>query len=719
MEKKLLTFLKKNPRRVFSSRELSKALFVPPEARREFRNFLKALSSQGLIARFAGGRFGLAERANEAVGLFRMHRDGYGFVLSEDSRHPDIFIPDRRRGDAWPGDLVRATFETNEQKRREGTIVEVLKRGRPDWVGKFEKRGRSYVVVNQEFSFDVEIGIPKDRVGGAEEGQLVVVRILTYPSDGRYFTGEVVGTLGDAQDEEGQVRAICVRNAIPLEFPEAVLAEMNGLEAYQERETLREPSRVDLTHLPFITIDGLSARDFDDAVCVIRGSQGTILYVSIADVAHYVRPETATDDEAFSRGTSVYFPDKAIPMLPERLSNDLCSLKQGVERPTLTCEMHFSNDGKLKRALYYSSVIRSRVRATYDEAQSFFDGSTESMARADRHVLESLREMKKLAHELLKQRSLRGSVDFDLPEASIVYGANGEVVAIARAKRFFAHQLIEEFMIAANVAVGTLFARQEIPLLYRVHDKPDATKLSEFVRFAHNCGLSVKERDFQSPSDLTRFLKVIDGHPMEPLLHQLLLRSMKQATYDSDNRGHYGLNLENYCHFTSPIRRYPDLLVHRQLKTWLGQNEKGIIELDFRTDLPVRGKKMTSKEFYSHSLLGSMGKTCSRRERSAMEAEREVLDLKRALFMQKRVGKTYEGVVRRIAKFGLFVELSPHFVDGLLSVRELKDDYYLFDEKKMRLIGRRRKKTFRIGDPVRVRVANVSIANRQVELELG
>lgn len=733
MEKQILEFLAKNPKHAWSPREVGRHLKVATNERRELRATLKALAEKGRVFRYRGNRYVSRDKSLMVEGNLKVHFEGYGFVISENPQEPDVFIPAKYMNYALPGDRVLVTYhEKKEDKRREGRIIQILGHGRTHWIGVLEQRGRSFYVMNHELVTSIEILIPRTHLNFARIGQTVAVKASQYPGPNRPMLGEVVEVLGSPHDEKTETAAILVRHNIPRSFPQNVQQEVDRIEDKILDEEIER--RVDLRHLPIFTIDGIDARDFDDAVYVEKKGSYFHLYVSIADVAHYLLSGSTVDKEAIARATSVYFPDFVVPMLPEKLSNNLCSLKPGQDRLTLTCEIKFDSTGKPLEAWYYESVIRSIKRGIYEEVQAFFDGASFSVDDYKPELQKNLRAMKNLADILLKSRERRGVLDFDLPEAQVIYNNEGQISAIKKTERFFSHRLIEEFMIAANIAVAEVFSRLHLPCLYRIHDQPDSVKVAEFLTIVRHLGVKLPKPSLKKPKDFAHLLDVVRPHPMEPLIHQMLLRAMKIAIYDPDNRGHFGLNLKNYCHFTSPIRRYPDLVVHRQLKNLIRTSHAKKLHLDFtlkkkpaskhkKTDIfsirPGLGSRGSLKSFYSPDDMDYLGEVSSKREREAVEAEREMMHLKRALFMQDHIGNKFFGTVRRIAKFGMFVELEPYYVEGLLHVSELVDDYYRYDDKRIRFVARRnRKKTFKVGDKIWVRVKDVSVDERKVSLEM-
>jgi ribonuclease R len=498
------------------------------------------------------------------------------------------------------------------------------------------------------------------------------------------------------------VLAIIRKHGLPDTFPSDALAEARSIE-----KGAGDPGtsgRTDLRGLTTVTIDGEMARDFDDAVAVVREPDGTVrLWVSIADVSHYVRPGSPLDREAYLRGTSVYFPDRCLPMLPEELSNGICSLVPGEDRLTMTAELLYGREGDLRDVRFYPSVIRSAARLTYTLVEKIVVAEDGEACAAHRTLVPVLLLMKELALRLTAMRRRRGSIDFDLPEPEIIMNLQGEIEDIVRSKRLLAHRIIEEFMLAANEAVATTIADRDIPSLYRIHEPPDPGKIGEFREFAYNFGyrLPGNTEGTVSPADLQCLLDEAEGKPEERMINEVLLRCMKQARYSAELLGHFGLASACYTHFTSPIRRYPDLVVHRILRRILD----GPVGEDERRRLAA-----TLPETAAHT---------SRRERVAMEAEREIVNLRKAQFMQSRLGEEYDGIITGVATFGFFVELVEIFVEGMVPVAMLRDDYYQYLEKEHLLVGSRTGVKFRIGDPVRVRVARVDLERRQIEFVLA
>jgi ribonuclease R len=514
-----------------------------------------------------------------------------------------------------------------------------------------------------------------------------------------------VEVLGWPDDPEVEVQSAIRRFDLPHVFGKDALAEADSVPETVSATDLK--GRVDLRSMPTVTIDGETARDFDDAVSLRREGANCRLWVSIADVSNYVKTGSALDRDAYLRGTSVYFPDRCLPMLPERLSNGICSLNPNVDRLTMTAEMLFDATGNMLESRFYPSVIKSTARLTYTIVKQIVVDSDPEATDKHRPLVPMLMEMKGLALALMAMRRQRGSIDFDLPEPEIIIGLTGQTEGIIRAERNLAHQLIEQFMLAANEAVAAYVTDRNIPFLYRVHENPDPAKLINFQEFVYGFGYEFAlVEDRVNPADLQRLLAQAEGKPEERMLNYALLRCMKQARYAAENLGHFGLASRCYCHFTSPIRRYPDLVVHRILRAALATGEHS-------------GDKRAEKQLaMATERLGEIGEHTSKRERVAMEAERDVVELKKVQFMQRHLGEDFDGFITGVTAFGFFVELEELFVEGLVHITTLDDDLYTFVEKQHSLIGRRTKRVFRIGDKTRVTVAAVIPATRRIEFAL-
>jgi ribonuclease R len=675
-----------------AAREKAPAATVAPARRGAYG--LRAGGGPGPEA--AGERGASASRGARRSGLLgtlKKHRDGFGFVARLDRQGDDVFVPPDEAAKAIDGDLVRVEVVPARGGRSAGRILEVVERRRRLLVGTYHARGDHSFVVPADPGLDAYVPVPESRV--AEDGE--VVKVALDPGAGR-LAGSVVEAIGRPGEPRVEVLKVAYAKGFADVFPEAVQREAQTVPDKVRDEDRR--GRRDLTHLPLVTIDGEDARDFDDAVFVERivGAKGKPLYrlvVAIADVAHYVRAGTALDDEAVRRATSVYFPMQVLPMLPERLSNGICSLNPAVERLCMVADLVVDGSGETKTAEVYEAVMRSAARCTYTEVARVLDGEKVPQRERFRPEFELMAE---LQAKLTAMRRRRGAIDFDLPEAKIVLAEDGQVSAIEKRPRNRAHRIVEEFMLAANEAVARWFGARDLPTIYRVHGVPDEEKLEGFLELARTHGFDAPDGG-GDPRALNALLEELKGHAQQRALNQLLLRAMMQAIYSPENIGHYGLAAEHYLHFTSPIRRYPDLVVHRLLKE----------EWARRQGDAVRGTPAPR--------LVELAAVSSERERASMEAEREIASFYAALFMKDKVGERYDGVVAAVVEFGLFVELEPWFVEGLVRVEDLGGAFAL-DQVQHALVDAASGRAFRVGDKVRVEVVSASPARRRIELGL-
>jgi ribonuclease R len=683
-------------------REILHRLGLQKELRQQAREDLRDLADEGKVVRIRGNRYGLPSKMNLVVGRVKTHPDGYGFVIPEVEGEEDIFISPRNLKEAMHGDRVVARIESIRRKGKEGSVIRILERKTRKLVGKFMRaKNYSYIIPEDERILQ-EVFIPGGETKKARPNQIVVAEITQYPAERARPEGRIIHILGYPDDPEVEPQIIIHKYDLPHRFTSAALKEAQNLPPVPP--SLEYKDRIDLRGVPTFTIDGENARDFDDAVSIEREKDGGVkLYVSISDVSHYVGEGTALDNEAYLRGTSVYFPDRAIPMFPTELSNEICCLHPSVDRLTLTAELSYDAKGEKKEIKLYPSVIRSDERLTYTWVRKMLvDGDPELKGKF-RHLLPSLELMADLCQELRRRRMERGAIDFDLPEPEVVLNLQGETEEIIRAERNLAHQIIEEFMIAANEAVAHFMGERGGPFIYRIHEPPKKEAMDEFRRFVSHLGYRSirpdhgmrKDTDYSS-KDFQRILSEVKGRPEERVVNEILLRSMKWAKYSDKNLGHFGLASAGYTHFTSPIRRYPDLIVHRLLKRVLFKKEVKMPE----------------------EVLAHKADHLSDRERVAMEAEREILDRYRVRFMRDKVGEEFEGIISGVAAFGFFVELRDIFVEGLVRVTSLYDDYYQYQEKRYCLMGERTHKTFRIGDEVRVRVERVDVERRHIDFGL-
>jgi ribonuclease R len=677
-------FFSKRSRRPLKFKEIASLMGLSRAETRSLKRVLRELVSDGDIVRNRRGLYGPSGEMELVSGYFEAHRDGYGFVVQEKPGERDLFIPPRATLSAMEGDRVLASVE--DRRKNSGRIVRVLERARTRVAGRLEKEGGAWFVrpKHRTVPFDVYI----TRREGARRGESVVAEIEEYPTARRMATGRVVKVLERPEDPRAEVESLIEEFGLPRRFPRAVQEEARGL---REKAGGR---RRDLRGFPTVTIDGERARDFDDAISVGLELGGYRLWVHIADVGHYVGWDTLLDLEARRRGTSVYFPDRVIPMLPKELSEDLCSLKPCEDRPALTVEMVFRRDGGRLSARFYPSLIRSDARLTYTSVRKIVvDGDAKERRKHDA-LLTHLDLMGELAGVLRDVRLKRGSLDFDLPEPEVLLDVRGNPEAILRAERNFAHMMIEEFMIAANESVAEHLEGRGVPVIYRIHEEPEKEKLDDFLKAARPFGL--KWRDLRA-SRLHQILASVRGRAGEETLTYLALRALKQARYSPENVGHFGLASGCYLHFTSPIRRYPDLVVHRILR-----------ELIRKRELSDRRKEELS------ALLGNIAFNSSRMERLADEAERDVVNALRVWYMKDRVGEEFRGRVWRVMPWGMRVRLDDVYVEGDLHVSNLTDDFYLYDEITMTLRGRHTGRSYAIGQELTVRVDRVDLDEREI-----
>jgi len=659
---------------------------------------LGAMERDGQLLRNRKQAYCIVNRRDLIAGRVIGHQDGFGFVRPDDGGD-DLFLYPKDMKALFHGDRVVVRVSGRDRRGRlEGAVVEILERTTTSVVGRlYEESGVGFVVPdNKRLAHDIVI--PSDRLGGASRGQIVVAEITDQPTKRTQLLGRIVEVLGDHM-APGMETDIAVRaHDLPVHWPEAVESEIAGL-GTEVPESAKE-GRTDLRHLPLVTIDGEDARDFDDAVYCERKPKGWRLLVCIADVSAYVQPGTALDRQAFERGNSVYFPDRVIPMLPEVLSNGLCSLNPQVDRLCMTAELYIGQEGKVTRSRFFQAVMRSQARLTYDKVAAMVVDGDKALRKQHADVLPHLRELHALFKVLHAARAERGAIDFDTTESKFVFNEQGRIEAVVPVIRNDAHRLIEECMLAANVATARFFERKKVPGLYRIHDLPSQEKLADLREFLGQLGLSLPGGAKPTAADYAALLGQVKDRPDSHLIQTVLLRSMQQAMYSSDNVGHFGLAYPAYTHFTSPIRRYPDLVVHRIIKHLLAGGTAA--DLD-----------------YSKSDLQQIGEHCSGTERRADEATRDASDWLKCEFMQDKLGEHYDGTITSVTSFGIFVQLDEVYIDGLVHITALDNDYYHFDPIGHRLHGERTGTVYRLGDRLRVQVAAVNLDDRKIDFVLA
>jgi ribonuclease R len=686
-------------------REMLQRLKLSREQRPTLKKLLADLVESGALVETRGNRFGLPDRMNLVVGRVVTNPRGFGFVVPDrplEDVKGDLYIAGSNLNQAMHGDRVVARIERVSENRAEGRILRILERGSASVVGRFDVDGSGLGFV---LPFDrrliMDVQIPAGEQGGAQPGDMVVVEITRWPTPARGPVGRVTEVLGDV-DEPGVDNEIIIRKyGIPDAHSEEAIEEARRIGGEVRKEDVR--SRTDFRPVTTVTIDGEHARDFDDAITLERLANGHYwLGVHIADVAHYVPEGGALDEEAYERGTSVYFPDRAVHMFPPELSTGLCSLNPRVDRLVQSCLMEVDRKGTVVRYELHDGVIHSNARMTYTEVHAILTERDPETTARYRDLVPLFEMMRELFEILNKRRHRRGSIDFDLKEPEIVLDDQGLVEAIIAAERNIAHRIIEEFMLLANETVAQHLDEREVPTLYRVHERPDPLKVMEFEEFITTLGYSiaappndVKPRHFQ------KLVEKMRGTPEEKPIAFLMLRTMQKARYDPENLGHFGLAAKSYTHFTSPIRRYPDLVVHRTLR----ESRQGRMHEDRREELTDD--------------LPEIARHTSERERRADDAERELVQWKKVRFMADKVGDEFEGYITGVTAFGLFIELIEHFVEGLVHVSTMADDYYRFVEKAHILRGESSGRVYRLGDRVKVQVIKVDMERRQIDLGLS
>jgi ribonuclease R len=716
-DEEILGKLREKGSRILSFRDLAKTFHVPSGDEDAFRQRLDALERRGEIVLVRGEKYSAIEFSNMVAGRLSVRAEGFGFVLVEGGE--DLFVPRNGMHGALDGDVVLAREERpraagkvtrrggnrggSRADRISGVVVKVLERARERVVRRFETQEGRDVVLPYDPKIDAIIRIASGGSLGARQGEIVEAHLTAFPDARRVAEGVVAERLGFLGNPGVDIEIVLRSHGLPPRFPELVVRESEAFPDEVRREDLA--GRRDFRGRRIVTIDGETAKDFDDAVEVERTSDGFRLGVHIADVSHYVAEGSALDEEAESRGTSVYFPGRVLPMLPEKLSNGLCSLNPRVDRLVLSALLDIDARGRILGADFAKGVIRSQERMTYTEVARLTE-TRPSPQDQQRYgsLLEDFRTMGELAALLRRRREARGSIDFDLPDADVVLDDEGLVVGIVPESRNIAHRLIEEFMLAANEAVAKklLFAKQ--PAIYRVHDRPDPDRLVDLREVLESFGYELKgDLEEVPPSAFQKVLTAIKGKPEERLLSDLLLRAQRKAIYSEECRGHYALAAPYYCHFTSPIRRYPDLIVHRQLSSLL-----------------AAGRPVAPRDFEAvENRLRHVASISSERERRAEQAERESLLWKKIVFMKDKVGREFDAFVTGVAAFGAFVTLRDFFVEGLVPVSGLGNDFFVYEQKLHRLRGRSTGKMFRLGDSVRVVLTAIDEVRRRLDFRLA
>ena len=665
---------------------------------------LRAMENSGQLFFNKSKQYELLPKTAILTGKVIGHRDGFGFFAPE-SGGKDLYISSFEMKRVFHGDIVQAVLLNRDDKkgRKEVRLLEVVEGRKTNIVGRYFVQHHTASVIPDDARIQQEILInPKENLG-ARHGQMVVIEIVVAPTRRSNALGKIVEVLGERMAPGMEIEIALREHELPYQWPDAVLEQVSTLS--DEVDAAAKRGRKDLTHLPLVTIDGEDARDFDDAVyCETKKSGGWRLWVAIADVSYYVRPGSALDDEAISRGNSVYFPSQVIPMLPEKLSNGLCSLNPDVDRLCMVCEMTISAAGKLSGSKFYPALMRSHARFTYTKVAAILDGD-EALNRQYAALVPDLKNLNQMYIALTKARENRGAIAFETNESRFIFNADKKIESIVPLIRNDAHKIIEECMILANVATAKFVEKHQVPGLFRVHNKPAEEKYKNFIRYLGELGIEVPQRDQPEPADYGEILAKVAGRPDQELIQTMLLRSMKQAVYQSDNQGHFGLALPSYSHFTSPIRRYPDLVIHRVIKAILERQ---------KPDQVNQGHTA-----YAQEQVVMLGEHCSMTERRADDATRDVADWLKCEYMQDHVGMHFNGVISTVTNFGMFVRLTDLHIEGLVHISSLGRDYYRYDEIRMCLTGENSGVKYHVGDVLDVQVAAVNLDQKKIDLTLS
>ncbi|MCR1972239.1 ribonuclease R [Clostridium cochlearium] len=699
IQETLVEFMKEQAYKPMNLKELAKVFNIKSDDIEDFKKVLDYMEKDGLVVKTRTEHYGVPEKMGLLVGKVQGHQRGYAFLIPEDDRE-DVFIPASGLNGAMNGDkvVVKVFKEIKEGKRSEGEVIRILDRENKTVIGSFEDSKNFGFVVPDEKRIYQDIYIPKGNTMGAHSGDIVIAEITKWPEKRRSPEGKIVEILGKKGEKGIDILTIIKKYNLPEEFPEKVQKYTENIPDEIKEEEYN--NRMDLRDKKIITIDGEDAKDLDDAISIEKLPNGNFyLGVHIADVSHYVKEKNPLDKEALKRGTSVYLVDRVIPMLPKKLSNGICSLNPKVDRLTLSCFMEIDKTGKVLNHKVVESVINSSERMTYTDVNKILKDNDQQLIKKYDYLMENFKLMEELCKILYKKRINRGAIDFDFEECKIILDEEGKPVEIKPYEREIGNRIIEEFMLVCNETIAEYMFWANIPFVYRIHEEPDSEKLQHFNEFVYNLGYSIKYSKEIHPKALQEVVEKVKGKKEETVINTLLLRSLKQAKYSPECVGHFGLAARYYCHFTSPIRRYPDLIIHRIIKEYI----KG------RTT-EKRIKKLEGEVAYASVQSSEM-------ERLAEEAEREVDDLKKAEYMSERIGEVYDGIISSVTAFGLFVEL-PNTVEGLVHISTLLDDYYVYDERGLRLIGEKTKKIYRLGDEVKIKVDKVDLDSYEIYFAL-
>ena len=697
----ILNFMRTDEYVPMKAKEMASVLMVPKNKYNDFILILNKLENEYKIVKNRKNRYKLQDK-QYLEGIYRKNQKGFGFVKIE-NQEDEIFISKENSLNALNEDkvLIEILFDKTKEKRAEGKIVKILKHQKDTVVGIFQNNKNFGFVVPDDKNFGTDIFISKKNFGKARNNHKVLVQITKYPQKGKKAEGKIIEVIGNVNEAGVDMLSLIKQYDLPYKFPEEVIEEAKQKGNKVDKKDI--PNRIDLRDKIIFTIDGEDAKDLDDAVRVEKLDNGNYkLDVHIADVSYYVKEDSLLDKEATLRGTSIYMLGRVIPMLPRELSNGICSLNAGEDRFTLSCSMEIDNTGKVISSNVYKAIIKVTERMTYTDVQKILDKSDKKVLEKYKNYIQEFENMKELAEILKAKRIEQGYLNLDIPESKIVLDVDGKVIDVKKYETNFANEIIEQFMLTANETIAEKFYWLEAPFIYRVHEQPDIDKINELNKFLFNLGYKIKaNKDNIYPKEFAKVLEEVKGKDEEKVVSNLILRTLKLARYEAENKGHFGIASKYYCHFTSPIRRYPDLFIHRIISKYLEENYE------------LENKKLQRL----YDLAEKRAESSSEREKIATKVEREAIDIKKAEFMEDKIGEVYDGIISSITQFGIFVELE-NTVEGLIRFENLDDDYYIYDEEKKRLIGERTNNIYKIGDKVKIKVIKASKILRQIDFEL-
>ena len=701
-ENLILKFMSREDYVPMKAKEIAGIFMVPKNKYNNFKSILDKLEKEYKIQKNRKNKYSIIDENKYIKGTYTGNEKGYGFVIPENEEMEDIFIPRGNNNNALNEDIVVAEIvkESEDGKRKEGKIVSIVKHEKDKVVGLFVKSKNFGFVIPDDKKFGGDIFISKSNFAKAKNNQKVVVKLTKYPEKNKKAEGKIIEIIGGIDEAGVDMLSLVKEYDLPYEFPQGVIEEAKSKGNKVDKKDI--PNRIDLRDKTIFTIDGEDAKDLDDAVRVYKNDDGNyMLDVHIADVSYYVTENSLLDKEAIIRGTSIYMLDRVIPMLPKELSNGICSLNAGEDRFTLSCTMEIDKEGNIISSDVYKAVIKVTERMNYKDVQKIIDGSDEEVLERYKNYIQDFKLMEELAKILKNKRLERGYLNLDLPESKVVLDNNGHAVDIKKYELYFSNEIIEQFMLSANETIAERFYWLEAPFIYRVHEEPDIDKVKELNKFLYNFGYKInKSGDKVYPKEFAKVLDSVKGKTEERVVSNLVLRTLKVARYESENDGHFGIASKYYCHFTSPIRRYPDLFIHRIISKYLENNY----------ELSEKQKEKYEKQAEQYA------KTSSDREKIATKVERDSIDIKMAEYMQDRIGEEYEGMVSSVTSFGIFVELD-NTVEGLIRFENLGDEYFEYDEEHKQLIGEKTGITYKIGDRVKIKVINANKETRQIDFE--